>query len=578
MRHGSWTFNLSVRFEDLMLCGESRWGSVARVPAAFSNQCLRLGLDRSLPPTHSAQGWSRADAWRECGSRPMRWSVTTSPRSDSPPAGGRTFMQKLLVDVVGYYAPTKVGATLLGLLAMSVFTRLLDRTEYGAYALIWSSVALLNTFGFGWLHAAIVRFWGTQSASPEGRDKFLSVLLVGLGFSFGLLTLVAPFLAPVLYPGLQPSAPWLGLAFLASTVVIHQIIARSRARRELGLYALTSLLPRSVGILVGVLALTYISADGYVLALSMTVGFAVIGFAILVRRPFSFLPRKFCFAKDQAAAVAHYAVPVALASVGGVLLNLSDRFLVAQFFDVGAAGLYVVAYELALKVDVAAQFVISAAFPLLIQEYERRAPEEIGRQLSALVTQFSAFIVPAAVGFVLVADPLCALLLGPDFQDAPRYVTWLAPAGLALALTRYLSKPFQLVKQTMPSVVTISIAALLNLVANWILLPRHGPIAAAWTTTGATAVYLLMTYFWSRRLLPYRLQWGQLARVGISSLVMATAIALCPSLSNSVLELGKRILLGLLVYGAAGWLLGVPLVRAVIARLVRSQSRNRQGK
>jgi O-antigen/teichoic acid export membrane protein len=95
-----------------------------------------------------------------------------------------------------------------------------------------------------------------------------------------------------------------------------------------------------------------------------------------------------------------------------------------------------------------------------------------------------ALLVPCAIAFALLAEPLCRLLFGPDFADAAPALRLLAPVAVGVAIVNLCStlvvsrrNPRTMVLATVPMVA-------FNVVLNVVLIPR-------WVESGSAAAMLV---------------------------------------------------------------------------------------
>lgn len=469
---------------------------------------------------------------------------------------------------MGYYVPAQLLSTAINLTSIAIFTRLLDRTEYGTYALVLSATLVLGEFAFGWLQNSALRFWHgkTDGADEDTRRRFLTSLLVTLGVVSIVTGVVWPLLSFLLIPGASWSALLVGYALLLAQSGSRLVQTRTRAMRELRAFLVYSLFPPVTGLALGVVLIVWLRVGGLGLLAAIAAGHALTVCVELLRRFRAYVPDKLTFDRARTRELVGYGLPIMAAAVGGLALDFSDRFLIARFFDVATAGVYVVAYSLALRVEQLSMLFASGAFPLLIHDYETGTKEQVGVELSRLIRVFAMFFAPAAAGLALVAHPLVATLLGREFHDAAGYVVWLAPGIFAMGLHRYLTKPFQLAGNNRPFVVVLGVVAVLNVVANLVLLPAFGPIAAAWTTSAGLTLVAGITYVWSRRFLPYGIDWRAMGGVAIATGAMCAVVLWSTAgLRDPWVVLLARIGVGIVTYAAAA-LVFVPELRRFVMR------------
>jgi O-antigen/teichoic acid export membrane protein len=212
-------------------------------------------------------------------------------------------------------------------------------------------------------------------------------------------------------------------------------------------------------------------------------------------------------------------------------------------------GLYRGAVMLLSLFPIVADTISTGIFPRMAQHLGDR--EAAGRELRFLTRILLAVSVPVAVGGVMTAKPLMVLLGGEEFAASALLFTLMVP----LLPLRYLDNAYGMVLQALdrPADQTRGsiIAAVFNVAANLLLIPRYGALAAAWVTV-ATEVVLIV---WLRaRIRPLVTGGGALAalvRVGVPVACMAAAIWVLPPVHVTL-----TIAAGGAVYAAVGLLTG----------------------
>ena len=154
-------------------------------------------------------------------------------------------------------------------------------------------------------------------------------------------------------------------------------------------------------------------------------------------------------------------------------------------------------YSAAVRVSEVAYFLpmMLAGFILPpLMERKQRDSGEYQRGVADYFGMTIAIMLPVSLGIGLTADWIVKLLFGPEFIAAkPMLVVhaWaLVPFALGIARTQYLTLEKRL-WANIPAVVT---ALIINLVLNWMWIPAHGGLGAAWATLIAyTVAWVLST-------------------------------------------------------------------------------------
>lgn len=433
-------------------------------------------------------------------------------------------LRALAADLGKAHVPAKLGDLTLSFVSMALFSRLYAPEDYALFTLIWAALTTVHALGVSWAHLTALRYWRDPSTalgtSSEDADAFLSSLNVAFLATLALSLVLWCVGHELLLPNVGDSSVLVGAVLLFTYSLNQHTVTRARAMRELNLFVVLSLLPRPVMITFGLAAAWcgFVQPNTLLLALAASFAFAVAVEAWL--NGARYWPKHFTFRAKDLGPLLSYGAPVALVAASNLVLTVSDRFLIANFYGMHAAGEYTIANSLISKADSITMFVGAAAFPLLVDRFTAHGSEQTARDLSRLISTFCAAFLPLTLGLALVAKPACDLLIGPEYSSAPSTMVALAPAVFALGMLRYLMRPFQITGNTKPQLVVTALSGLLTVVLNLSLIAHFGPLGAAWGTTFGTTVCCIGHYLWAQRVLPYSLEWRELGKIAAASLGM----------------------------------------------------------
>jgi O-antigen/teichoic acid export membrane protein len=210
---------------------------------------------------------------------------------------------------------------------------------------------------------------------------------------------------------------------------------------------------------------------------------------------------------------------------GGVYLGV-DVLLLAWLRGDAEVGAYRAAGMLLALFPVLADTLTTGLFPRMARHLGR--PDLAGAELRFASRLLLAVSVPAAAGAVLTAEPLLVFLGGPPFAASAVPFAVLAP----LLPLRFLNNGYGMTLSALDRqdlrTRGVFLAALLNVLANLVVLPRYGAVGAAATTLLTEAALLA----WNRRAvapLVTGLRLGDtLVRVGLPTAGMAATMLLLP--------------------------------------------------
>lgn len=449
------------------------------------------------------------------------------------------------------YIPVQAVQAIVGFGAIAVFSRLLSPEEYGRYALILAAMALLNIVTFLWLDAAVARF--------HARAERFGSIPHHLKTAYGLYA-VAALLAGGLGAGVIALVPLDANYKAAAGFALVHMLARGalqigletyRAGGEVRRYSINEIAALLGGFGFGavLVLVTELGAAGV---------FAGMAAALLVVT-LADLPAMLSRARGgrgkprRTRLYAGYGAGVSASVIFEHLLSVGDRFLIAAFLGAGAVGVYAAGYGLGDRlIDILFVWLSVAIWPMTIRALEREgeaAAREVARRAAAIM---AAVTLPAAVGLILVAEPLTTLMIGGAMRaEAALILPWIAGAALLRGMmTYYFHEAFTLKRRPGLMAALMAAAALLNLLLNLVLIPRFGIYGAAAATVIAYAAALLSCALVSRSIFPLPLPWLEWAKAGLATAAMAGFVWLLPDLQPAFADLLMKAGAGASVYAA----------------------------
>ncbi len=172
---------------------------------------------------------------------------------------------------------------------------------------------------------------------------------------------------------------------------------------------------------------------------------------------------------------------VGLGSVLTIMYGKIDQILVLHYQGVEGAGLYGAAYSLLDKVQFLPGVLMTTMFPIVAAAWPAN-PERARQAVQRVVAYMAIISFPALAFTISAARPLIVLLFGKQYAPAAGALEVLMASFIPICFG-YVAGSLAVVVDRQRRFVLIAVAGLVfNVVANVILLPRYGYIAAAWVT------------------------------------------------------------------------------------------------
>jgi len=396
----------------------------------------------------------------------------------------------------------------LGLQVLLV--RSLTKADFGLFAYALSIVTMIATLSTLGLDRGLARFiamfdergdrarvWGTlllQVVSILGIGLAVTALVVAFHGWIGENLVNEPRLGTLLAV-MVILAPIQALDDMGAT--IFAAFARSKAifvRR----YVLAPIL--RLGIVLMLLATggnLFVLGVGYVLA-------GVFGLVLYASLMMRTLRQRGLFDRDDKGSigidmpireVAAFTLPLLMSSVMFVVLNTSDVIILGHT----AGAVAVASYRSVLPVARLNQVVMnsfSLLFAPLMARFwargDREALAEAYWQTAAWVTVLTFPVFALTLG---LAEPLTVALFGDRYASAATYLRILSVAYYFNAVLGFNGVTVKMIGRVWLSAGTAAVALVFNLAANLLLIPRYGPLGAAWGTALSIIFYNLLKHW-----------------------------------------------------------------------------------
>jgi O-antigen/teichoic acid export membrane protein len=169
--------------------------------------------------------------------------------------------------------------------------------------------------------------------------------------------------------------------------------------------------------------------------------------------------------------------------------------MIAAMLGTAETGVYALSYNLGMTVSLVFVAISQAWVPYYYALMREERYEEHDRQLELVIRVICVCGLLVGVVGAEVARPL----IGPAFHGGLNLVGIVAVSYVWRGLGQAYSRNFQFAKRTALSSAVFIVAAIVNIVLNWIFLPLWGIAAAAYTTLFSFIVMLALAWLINRQ-------------------------------------------------------------------------------
>ena len=445
------------------------------------------------------------------------------------------------------YLPAQIVGPLFQLIAMIVWTHVVDEHTLGVITLVTATHELLQIVFLAWWSQYALRFFGRYQDGEVQRFYRTenAVLLVSLAVqSIIVIAILLLVIAPDASTGLLIAT----VGYVITRTLNLYIGERARVRHQIGVYSIQQIVGPSVGFVVGLVLIRLLGQSAeWPLA-----GYALAQFAaaIFVLPKIGYGRAIWPLDREIVDHALHYGIPIIIGGgLGWVGLNAS-RFIVNDMMGVAAAGLFAVGYGLGQRAAaVAAMLVTAAAFPLAVKSMEQSGSKVAMRQLADNSALLIAILAPGITGIFMLRAEIVHLLIAAPFQQVTLAVLPLSMLAGSIRSLRahFVDQTFLLHNRTRLMIVVAAIDATVTIVLSLVFIRHWGLVGAASATVVAALAAAAVSFAIAVARFGLTLPLNHLAPVALATAAMAALLGNLPE-ASSLVTLAAHIAAGAIVY------------------------------
>lgn len=378
-----------------------------------------------------------------------------------------------------YHSKNYISADLLtkglAFLTLPIFTRWMTTSEYGIMSVYISFTGILAViFSFG-IRGAISRYY------YEANNDFFSFLSSNLWFVF-ITSLVFTILVFIFKEEIYSflNIPY-SLIFIAIIVTIPQVIiqfyqAYLTAAKKSRRVAYMNIIYGLVSTILAVLIMYNMDNElYYAKAYSQLIGgILIMGISIWYLKDHIKLNINKLHLKYSIV----FGLPIVLHLLSQDLLNTFDQVIINQLLGSNEAGLYSVAYKIGMIQSIISLGTLKSWTPIF---YEKLNENDIN-DINKLAGKYSYILGLIATMLILFSKELFLIFADNKFEEAITLIPIIIVSYYFFFLyTIYVNYAFYKKRTKLIALFTV-IVGCINIILNYILIPKLGFIAAAWTT------------------------------------------------------------------------------------------------
>ena len=395
-------------------------------------------------------------------------------------------------------------------LLLPIMTKYLSPGDYGILSIYTVAISLYTALIGMNLHMNISKNF--FKISKEELSLYIGNILIILSVTF-LFYLAITYLITLKFDTIFsiPSEYLLLIPFISSMIMVNELnttILRNEQRAYMfGVFEISNTI---VKMSVTILLLLVFSYGWYAQVFGVLTGaiiFFIVGLIYMYKRDYITLK----YNKEKMKDILNISIPLIPHLLSGIVIAMSDRLFIEKMVGIEAVGIYTIGYMFGMIVMLFTDAFLKAWSPWFYKNLAE--PTHNKKRKIVIYTYFYLIAIFILAIFIsLAGEFILPYFVDERFYGAGKFILWVS-LGYAVRGSYQIFFPY-LVHISKTSFLAISsvIAAILNLLFNYILIEYCGAIGAAYATILAFAVSAILVFWYQNK--HYSMPWN-LKRIDI---------------------------------------------------------------
>ena len=449
---------------------------------------------------------------------------------------------------IGLVGLTNILISLSSLIFIPIITKSFTTAEYGMWAQVNTTIALVPNIANLGLPYTMVRFLSAEKDKEKIKDSFypmISLTFISTLIICSLFLIFGNTIANALFNGsMQVLYITTVISFFACMNLM--LITFFRTFQQMKRYSLFLVLQSYIGVFVSIY-LTYAGYNIETVVLGLLTGYAsvFIMMAFLIVKYLGIGIGKWSNLREQLA----FALPTIPSNVSSWIVDSSDKYVIGILIGSVAVGCYSPGYALG---SILLMFLspFAVLLPAILPEhYEKGDIEEVDKYLSYSMKYYLLLTVPAGVGMSVLSKPLLYIITTPEIALGGYMVTpFVCLGAIFMGMYGITNNILILEKNTMILGKLWIVVAISNIVLNLLLVPHLNILGAAIATLLCYILAFTVTAIASKKTMRLPFNISELLKIVIASAIMGIAVYIMHP--NGIIGVLISIVVGVIVYFA----------------------------
>lgn len=423
-----------------------------------------------------------------------------------------------LIKNTAVYAFGNILPQLFGFILLPLYTKYLTPNDYGIVTSMQVLMPILMIFFTVSLDSSVYRLYYDYK-TDEGKRNYLGTITIAIfGIASVLVILLFVFhnFVEHIYKTIS-FFPYYAIAIATAFVTIFTLIPKLyfQVNEKANRFVMLSLLQffATTGLVVWFIAFKHQGALG--MLKGVLYGNAII-LPVFLYISIKIINFKFDWSILKPSL--YYCLPLVPYVLSNWVMNMSNRIFIDRYFTPADNGIYSLGFKIASLTTMLTTAIALAYIPYFFKlansEDQTFARKELykNNNLIIIVLIFLSFLI------ALFSKDLVCLFMSAKYLETYKVIPLLVLANLFVQFISLVNLSFSQAKKTRQLMYIVMVTAVINIIANALLIPPFGFYGAAYATIISQFIYFLIGHYYSRRYYYIKFNW-----LAISGFILAFA-------------------------------------------------------
>jgi len=417
------------------------------------------------------------------------------------------------------YGAGAVISKAVGFLMIPVYTRYLTPEDYGILEILTlTSFIITWIFSMG-LDSSILRFYFDYDTEKEKKQVISTglIFLIGvmlLGTSI-LLNFVSKF--SLIFLDTVEYSHYFRIIFITTffQVILNIPLTYLRAKDQSVLFVAISLCRLIIALSLNIYLIVFLNMGvlGVLYSSLITSSFICVIMLFIIFKEIGFV-----FSLNKLKKMLDYGLPFIPTGLSLFELSFADRYFLKCFSSLKEVGLYSLGYKFASMLGI---LIINPFIQIWNVFMFPEAKKNNAKQIFARVLTYFGFILTfAGLGISILGEEIVKIVAAPNFFDSYKVIPIVSLAYILYGGYHIFPIGIYLKKKTKHLVPVVISAAILNLLLNWLLIPKFNMMGAGMATMLSYLYLATCTHFVSLKFYYIHYEFRRISKILLTAIFL----------------------------------------------------------